>query len=421
MFLYLYSITVAILLCAVTLNDILIVSSFAQEADNNSGNNSANGNDTNTLLLQSIVPAIVAAIASVAAALFSVWNQTKLKKLEEQKAERDARREYEYEARKRLYRECEPILFQLQQFSEAANRRISHMPRRIEHFFSQDEYRIAKDSLQWSKEKSLSWQEISEAGLKTKLGWLSFPNYYMLSTIYHLLAPLATFKILQSRLTAVDLELDLRIKTMYILSKHLYSTFSADADFAEMIGINPYLYEQGIFAGYLDNATEELINDCKDPDRVPRIKSFGEFNEQYVMDQNSTGINEKMVKPPFDRIYNLLEFFHPREKRVLWRILIEQLYLYNAIKEVYQTKGDTKEKSDRPNYEDAIRPDQSKNKPMKPIKRLTDEQLKDFKAIPKDQLEGDDTMEKWFEHVIKHLREQPELKDLIDENASSVY
>ena len=89
-----------------------------------------------------------------------------------------------------------------------ANRRISHMPKRIEHFFSREKYRIAKDSLQSSKGKYPAWQEISEAVLKTELGWLSFPNYYMLSTIYHLLAPLATFKILQSRLTAVDLELD---------------------------------------------------------------------------------------------------------------------------------------------------------------------------------------------------------------------
>ena len=212
-----------------------------------------------------------------------------------------------------------------------------------------------------------------------------------------------------------------RIKTIYILSKHLYSTFSADADFAKIVNIEEdYMYEQGTFAGYLDNATEELISDYKDPDKVPRIKSFGEFNKQYVMDQKSTGINEKMVKPPFDRIYNLLEFFHPREKRVLWRILLEQLYLYNAIKDVYQTKEDTKEKSNLPNYKDAIRPDQSKNKPVKPIKRLTDEQLKDFKDIPKCQLNGDDPMEKWFEDVIRHLKEQPELKDLIDEKASSV-
>jgi hypothetical protein len=130
--------------------------------------------------------------------------------------------------------------------------------------------------LKKSEEKSPVRQE-EKGVLKDKLGWLSFPNYYMLSTIYHLLSPMATFKILQDRLTTVDLELDPLIKTIYLISKHLYATFSSDTDLAEIAKIQYKTYDQGIFVGYLDNATEELIKHYDEPNKVPRIKSLGEF------------------------------------------------------------------------------------------------------------------------------------------------
>ena len=66
-----------------------------------------------------IVLAIIALISSVitaaVAAFFARKNETRLRRLENdlaiKRAELDARRDYEYEARKRLYQECEPILF----------------------------------------------------------------------------------------------------------------------------------------------------------------------------------------------------------------------------------------------------------------------------------------------------------------------
>jgi hypothetical protein len=319
------------------------------------------------------------------------WRHEREQKRDEEKA----RREYEYEARKRLYLECEPILFQLHQLCEAADRRISHMPRRMkeDHFFSKDKYLEKKESLKKSEEKSPVRQE-EEGVLKDKLGWLSFPNYYMLSTIYHLLAPMATFKILQDRLTTVDLELDPLIKKIYLISKHLYATFSSDTDLAEIAEIPYKTYDQGIFVGYLDNATEELIKHYDEPNKVPRIKSFGEFNKQYVKGDNFLGSSEKKVDPPFDRIYDLLHFFHPNTKEVLWRILIEQLYLYNAINEVYEIK-------ETDNYQDRI----EKENKVKPIRR-----------IPKGQLDNYDYTDKSFIDVEKHLLSQPELNDLIDDD-----
>ena len=60
-----------------------------------------------------LIGSVIAAVASIIAALISARNQKKLKKMEEYRAEQDARREYEYEARKRVYREFEPLIFML--------------------------------------------------------------------------------------------------------------------------------------------------------------------------------------------------------------------------------------------------------------------------------------------------------------------
>ena len=45
--------------------------------------------------------------------------------LEQEGKERDARRDYEYEAKKRLYEECEPLLFQTVELAENARDRIA--------------------------------------------------------------------------------------------------------------------------------------------------------------------------------------------------------------------------------------------------------------------------------------------------------
>ena len=44
--------------------------------------------------------------------------------LEEQRAIKDARRDYEYDAKKRLYAECEPLVFQALELAESARFRI---------------------------------------------------------------------------------------------------------------------------------------------------------------------------------------------------------------------------------------------------------------------------------------------------------
>jgi hypothetical protein len=117
-------------------------------------------------------------------------NEEKLKRLEDElvrkREERNALRDYEYEARKRLYQELAPLLFQLNELAESALRRILALPRDAHKGY------------------------IKECG-----GWLSDEDgYFVKNTIYRLLAPLAVFKLMQRRLTLFDLALDPAIKTI---------------------------------------------------------------------------------------------------------------------------------------------------------------------------------------------------------------
>jgi hypothetical protein len=145
-----------------------------------------------------IIAIITSAISLVTAAVTAIFvrkNDSRLKYLENklaiERAEQDARRDYEYEARKRLYQECEPILFQFAELSESALRRIHALARN------------AKDG-----------------NLGPERYWLSTDHYFIKSTIYRLVAPMAAFKLLQHRLTSIDLKLDQTIKTCAFYKKN---------------------------------------------------------------------------------------------------------------------------------------------------------------------------------------------------------
>ena len=80
-------------------------------------------------------------------------------KLTETQTKKKARLDYEYEARKRLYHECEPLVFELLEFAENAGDRIRGLART-------------------ARQGDLP-------------NWLSANEYYVASTMYYLLAPSA--------------------------------------------------------------------------------------------------------------------------------------------------------------------------------------------------------------------------------------
>ena len=78
--------------------------------------------------------------------------------------------------------------------------------------------------------------------------------------------------------------------------------------------------------------SEALVEYYDKPDTTPRLKSFGKFKKDYVKEYvNDKGQKSFRVEAPFDIAFMILKNFHPKVKPVLWRILVAQLYIYNAI------------------------------------------------------------------------------------------
>jgi hypothetical protein len=272
---------------------------------------------------------LVAILTAVLSYVFNRKSQHDLEKLraelEEKRRERDALRDYEYEARKRLYHECGPLLLQLVELSESALRRIQGLART-------------------ARQGNLG--PVRPSWLADTRGPYPQP-YYFQSTVYWLLAPLAIVKLLQRRLTLLDFSLDRRIFTQYSLARELYDTFSADFRLAAREPILPYDPEseiapprreqepqvyckQGIHRGLVDIAAEALITDTGS---VGRIKSFGEFEQEYQVEGSP-------VNKAFSRVEYLLLNFHPKTRPVFWRLLVTQAHLYRALLQTHVRSGE---------------------------------------------------------------------------------
>jgi hypothetical protein len=240
------------------------------------------------------------------------------RKLEELKAsltdrgaESDARRAYEYEARKRLYEQAEPLIFQLLEAAEAALARIQNIA-------------------------AMCRQGRLDSGGGS--GWLASDGYYRTSTAYLLLSPLAFFRILRSRVTMIDLSLDKRIETFYLLAKMLHFTFSADFRLAssgtplvytpfdgataEHVQAKPEIYRrQGMAQGIVETIVGELIS--RSGNGGEAVMGYGELEERIRTGPASHAHLQILL--------DLLSTFHPSSSPVLWRILVTQAYLYTAL------------------------------------------------------------------------------------------
>jgi hypothetical protein len=269
-----------------------------------------------TAVLVALITGFASLVISCLNAFFSYRSKIKETELGDLNAERKARRDYEYEARKRLYQECEPLLFELYQLSIGGMKRVGSLARS-------------------AREGYLS---------KGTRGWLAVEDYYTLSTVYKLTAPLAIVRILQRRITLVDLTLDARIREQFLLANCLYSTytsdfklaaikptlkydpnaeFNVDADHSERCRTQPEIYcRQGLSVGRLDTAIDALI--VTDKKGSFRCMSFGKFEAQYK--DAASGFHRE-----FSEVVALFLNFHPRTRPILWRLLIAQLYLYSTI------------------------------------------------------------------------------------------
>jgi len=297
--------------------------------------------------------AIIAAAASVVAALisglFTRSNNRALKKLEETQAEAEARISYSYEARKRLYTVCEPLLFQATEQATEARLRISGLAQaaRREH--------LRPDGA----------------------GWMSSPdNYFFRSTVYNLLAPLTSFCILQGRLTTIDLGLDTAVRAKYEMLRLIFFSLKNDWDLAgwgdatskleydrnrtdvgepdreRLLRESPQRHApQGLYRAMLYVVAEALVvgddaRAAQDGARpAERCITFGEFQREWegAEPKRTSLVRRPLVlvsrseqppssmEPVFDTLVELMQGFHPRRKPVLWRVLVAHYLLCKAL------------------------------------------------------------------------------------------
>lgn len=238
---------------------------------------------------------------------------------EDENAEKRARRDYEYEARQRLYKEIEPLLFQLTEKGEDALYRISGLA-----------------------------GESRNGNLLSSGGWLSNPSdYYTISNMYKFIAPLTFVKLMQRKLTAVDLSLVPQINALYTIARYLSWSFTDDFvvrdienltyepnknDWESLRKTDQSVYwRQGIPTGRLDKVVSLLINDT-----TGQCMSFGEFEDQWRK-------RGSQISETFEIVFDLFCDFHPKTRPILWRILIIQAHLYYALIRKRDQKSVTEE------------------------------------------------------------------------------
>jgi len=255
-----------------------------------------------------IVTALIGSGASLALAGFGAWRAVRLERMQAadqremqalrdevdaRKGLRDSRREYEFDARRQLYEELEPVLFQSQDAARQLFDRVANMAR------------VTRDGRLGAHPGA--WLARGSTG------------YYRHSTLYRLMRLWALHQIALRRLTQVDQRLDSDIARRIQVQSVLYELLSDHFRLAR--AGKPVRYEpyepggglQGIFLGDLDNAGAFLIDR---PDGGPEgILDFGAFEDRLKAGKDSRIASVGNVSACFDD-------FHPATHPVLWRALV---------------------------------------------------------------------------------------------------
>src|SRR5436305_6957263 len=134
--------------------------------------------------------------------------------------------------------------------------------------------------------------------------WLDSHGYYMASTIYNILSPMVKFRLLQDRMTLVDMSVDSRINDLYLIAKLLSITFTDDFTLAQVSPVleyEPFVtdwekqriaapekhWRQGVPFGRLDIAIENMIKES--PDGHSHCLTYGASEKLFNQDLNTGG------------------------------------------------------------------------------------------------------------------------------------
>ncbi len=230
-----------------------------------------------------------------------------------EKTELDARTKYEFDARQRLYQQVEPALFLLGEVAEQGLHRIRNLAlaARRGHLGSGPE----------------SWTAVHA------------DNYYLHSTSFRLIRPLACHRLLMERVTQVDFSLDDEIKTVMVLLKAYRDVLSSPFELAARQPARPYAYlhaapemlpeirdervqrMQHIYVDQLENAVDALVT--AEPAGL-RLKRFSAFRAE--LDDAAKDTARLFFLPRY-----ITEGFAPDTRPVLWRAILACALLLKAM------------------------------------------------------------------------------------------
>jgi hypothetical protein len=239
----------------------------------------------------------VPVLAALVTGLFGLVAGLALERLRQrgavEQSERDARLDYEYDARKHLYERIEPLFFQLHERSAAAMKRIEDLAKR------------------------------SVNGQLGSGGYLTDEEYYRPSLFYELVAPFALISLVREQMTSLDLSLDTSMGRQYQLALAIYDAFSSDFRLAKeppsiRYDPNPDAKPapdpwQGLLPREIEQPVQALL--IEKVSGLPSLISYATFAEDFH--------KKGTIYKALDELQVIFEAdFTPESRPVLWRVLV---------------------------------------------------------------------------------------------------
>ncbi len=248
-----------------------------------------------------------------------------------------AKRDYEYEARKRLYTELYPLSFQLHERSVAALHRVMNLALATREGF------LAPGPVNWLT---------------------GHDPYYFTSVILSLITPLAVYELMTRKLTQFDLNLDANLHRQYLIARVAYRAFLSDFDLVDKNrypliefdathpSYNPpedrpasmtdpleqrWRWRQGLYSGQISQAVDAVIisDQSADGQQHARVMTFADFAKALrgtdLRDSDQPPPAARAIKLALQPVVDVFRDFHPARRPVTWRILLAQAACYRAI------------------------------------------------------------------------------------------
>jgi hypothetical protein len=242
-----------------------------------------------------------------------------------------AKRDYEYEARKRLYSELYPLAYQLHQAALHAQHRIANLA-----LATRDGYlAVGPDN------------------------WLTGRDpYYFNSVVHNLIAPLAIYELMTRKLTLLDLTLDRELHRLHFIAGKSYEAMRSDFNLVDprypplVFGssdqryappeVRPspapreqeqrWMWRQGLYSGQISQAVDALV---VTDGTTKRVMTYAEFAKALqgadLRTADDPGGPASAIKQALRPLVDVLYDFHPARRPVTWRILLAQAACYRAM------------------------------------------------------------------------------------------